>query len=234
MKRLIVSALIVTAAVPAIGADQLVLPTLYSEPQYAPSGSYGEQNPWSRPYVGIFGGIATGDFNYSTNYGSSNSELNLTGGGFEAGLRVGYDYANDNFLAGAIADYALTTIRTGGDLTVGALSGDLEARVTSLGTIRGRIGMTQKNNLFYLHGGAAFGNVNITENGNSIPGVMENTRIGYTIGAGYEYAISSNASFQTEYSYTDLGTHDLYAVGPVKISDRVSFHKIASGFNIRF
>jgi outer membrane immunogenic protein len=59
-------------------------------------------------------------------------------------------------------------------------------------------------------------------------------RLGFTLGAGYEYAISQHASFQTEYGYTDLGSFDVYTMGPIKVSESVAFHKIASGFNIRF
>ncbi len=234
MKRVILSVFVVAISVPTFAADGLVLPPAYAGPQYATPDNYGDHNPWSRPYVGIFGGVAAGDFNYATNLGGVTSELTLAGGGLEGGLRVGYDYANSNFLVGAVADYALTTIRARGDLSVGGVGGNLEARVSSIGTIRGRLGVTQKNNLYYVHGGAAFGTMDITDSGNAIPGVINNPRLGFTLGAGYEYAISQHASFQTEYSYTDLGSFDVYTMGPIKVSERVAFHKIASGFNIRF
>lgn len=230
MKYLLASVVLAIIASPAFAADDSYQAPVWPDQQY----SYGEQNPWSRPYVGIFGGVAAGDFKYSTNALGVDSELSLSGGGLAGGLRVGYDYATNSFLVGAVADVAITSIKTSGAFSSGGLSGDLEARVSALGTIRGRVGVTQKNNLYYLHGGAAFGRVDISDTGTAVPGIIDNTRVGFTLGAGYEYAISSNASFQTEYSYTDLGSYDIYSVGPVKVSEHVSFHKIASGFNIRF
>src|SRR5690606_16771903 len=126
--------------------------------------------------------------------GGPTSSITLPGGGIRAGLRAGYDYAiGGNFLIGAIADYSITSVWSGGEISLGTtppLTADLRDTLTSLATVRGRLGFIERNNLFYLHGGAAMGTVDITLNGEAISGIIDNPRIGYTVGAGFEYAIA--------------------------------------------
>ena len=80
------------------------------------------------------------------------------------------------------------------------------------GSIRGRLGIAVDRALFYATGGVAFGqfreNYGITFNGNTNTGVIDSiqsTRVGYTVGGGIEYALTTNFSLRAEYRYTDYG-----------------------------
>jgi outer membrane immunogenic protein len=228
MKRVLVTLILTLTAGQAFAADDLlyVQGPVYAEPSTS-------ANPWSRPYVGVFGGLASGQIEYSgePDLGS----LSLPAGGLEAGIRAGFDYTQGNFLVGAMADLAVTNIgiKAEGSLN-GIGSATVEQTLRGVGTIRGRLGFTQKNNLFYLHGGAAVGSVAIEVDGNELRGINDNHRIGYVVGAGYEYAIGEHATLQTEYSYTDFGEFELAGSGGFSLEDAIAYHKITSGINMRF
>jgi outer membrane immunogenic protein len=100
-------------------------------------------------------------------------------------------------------------------------------KIDWFGTVRGRIGYADGMTLFYLTGGLAYGDV---ERSGSVVGLTQNpngstrntfngslatstTRVGWTIGAGFEamLAANSNWSVKGEYLYVDLGnTTDVF------------------------
>ena len=65
-------------------------------------------------------------------------------------------------------------------------------------TIRGRVGYAYDRFLLYGTGGVAFGDVKGF--GSST------TKVGWTVGAGVEAALTSNVTARLEYRHTDLGT----------------------------
>ena len=88
------------------------------------------------------------------------------------------------------------------------------------GSIRGRLGIAWDRALIYATGGVAFGgfhtNYSIagagftTPGGVVVPGVFgsnsfSNTRCGWTVGGGIDYAITNNWSVFAEYRYTNFG-----------------------------
>ena len=71
-----------------------------------------------------------------------------------------------------------------------------------LGTARARLGYAGWNNLLpYITGGAAFGDIKGTSGAASV----SKTNIGWTAGAGLEYAFLGAWSAKVEYLYADLG-----------------------------
>lgn len=65
------------------------------------------------------------------------------------------------------------------------------------------------------------------------------TRVGYTVGAGAEYAITNHVMLKTEYLYTDLGKLKFDNGdddGYYKVSGEVKlpFHTIRIGLNYKF
>jgi len=89
-----------------------------------------------------------------------------------------------------------------------------------LGTLRARIGvLVAPNFLLYATGGLAYGGAksdttiaqSVTNTSNPPPstltsGSFSETRVGYTVGAGGEWMLSSNWSAKLEYLYYDLGS----------------------------
>ncbi|KJC50389.1 membrane protein [Bradyrhizobium sp. LTSP885] len=81
-----------------------------------------------------------------------------------------------------------------------------------LATIRGRIGfLATPNWLLYATGGAAIADVKTNFNFTDTfataaeSATIRDTRVGWTAGAGAEYAIGNGWSFKAEYLYVDLG-----------------------------
>jgi outer membrane immunogenic protein len=82
------------------------------------------------------------------------------------------------------------------------------------GSIRGRLGIAWDRVLIYGTGGVAFGGINTDfELSGVAAGVpffastsRSNSRTGWTVGGGIEYAVTNNWSIGAEYRFTDFGT----------------------------
>jgi outer membrane immunogenic protein len=124
----------------------------------------------------------------------------------------------------------------GGGVIAAPLGGnfDINVRHEIEGSIRGRVGYAWDRVLLYATGGVAFGGFNTTVSGNFPGGVFvstgpngapigtafgpfggstsaSTTRVGWTVGGGFEYAITNNWSLRAEYRYTDFGHSTVFA-----------------------
>lgn len=139
------------------------------------------------------------------------------------------------------------------------------ARTDWLGTVRGRLGyLWNPSLLLYVTGGLAYGGAQATTHQTygglttaagaslvtpftpftitapyaSLGGVRryDDTRIGWTVGAGLEWLFSPNLSFKVEYLYYDLGTArylngPIAAVGPISTVPAGVVTGLASSIN---
>jgi outer membrane immunogenic protein len=96
------------------------------------------------------------------------------------------------------------------------------------GSIRGRLGVAWDRVLLYATGGVAFAGVEQTFTSPVRSLSQSTTRVGWTVGAGLEYAVTNNWSVGVEYRYSDFGNYskDVGAVftpaGVVDIPARVN------------
>jgi outer membrane autotransporter protein len=95
-----------------------------------------------------------------------------------------------------------------------------ETGINWMGTATAKLGYAYFNrSMFYVRGGAAFGDLKLTTNCNTGPigsvliGLPANctdtgskTRLGWTVGIGSEFAIARNWTVRTETNYFDMGT----------------------------
>ena len=100
----------------------------------------------------------------------------------------------------------------------------------------GRVGYAHDDVLFYVKGGGAWESVKYLE---SIVGgvslqTINDTRSGYTVGAGIEYGLTENFSAKVEYDFYDFGTqnYNFNLATPLSISSQV--HQVLAGINYRF
>jgi outer membrane immunogenic protein len=116
-----------------------------------------------------------------------------------------------------------------------------DAKITALGTVRGRAGYAVDRFLPYITGGFAWANA---ESGLGFETNMPNSQVftrtgsdvftGWTVGAGLEYAVTNNITAKAEYLYADLGSKDLEIVGfPLK-ADLSSLQTVKFGLNYKF
>jgi outer membrane immunogenic protein len=179
-------------AAPSLGAD-LPRPA-YKAPVYVAPGF-----SWTGFYVGINGGYGWAKSSWS----SAVTSGDVSPKGWLIGGTLGYNMQTGNFVWGLEGDIDLSTIKgsTSGGTGVCATPG-CESRNRWFGTARGRIGYAFDRWLPYLTGGAAFGDVKMSPN----TGLSETkTKIGWTAGAGIEWAFMTNWSTKIEYLYADLG-----------------------------
>jgi outer membrane immunogenic protein len=143
---------------------------------------------WTGAYVGVHAGGAFGKFSAS---GFSQQISGIAGG-----LHAGYNWQSGNMVYGLEGDADLS----GAKKTFKYASGSSE-EVTNgfLGSLRGRVGFTTGSALFYGTGGVAFATLKDTYTsfaGGSAS--FSDTRTGYVLGLGMDYAISSSMSARIE------------------------------------
>lgn len=167
---------------------------------------------WSGFYVGVYGGYAFGESDDSL-LGSVDADGGLAGG------TIGYQIQSGNFVYGLEADGGWAGIETDSNAS-------FETTIDWTATVRGRIGYAFDNFLLFATGGAAIAGVEHTVFGT---GVEDDTRFGWTVGAGAEAALTDNISAKIEYQYIDLGDDTL-----VGADVDLSAHTVKAGINYRF
>lgn len=171
---------------------------------------------WTGLYAGINGGYAFGDAGVGT--GSPSPSGYLIGG------TVGYNYQVGSIVYGLEGDFDYASVKD----TVACGAFTCTAEQKWLATFRGRVGYAFDRWLPYLTGGGAYSNVRASIN----PGVASasDTKLGYTLGAGLEYAFMSNWTAKIEYLYVDLGRINT-AVGT---SGDITENVVRAGLNYKF
>jgi outer membrane immunogenic protein len=91
------------------------------------------------------------------------------------------------------------------------------------GTVRGRVGVTFDRALLYATGGLAYGHATLSTaltrttgcaGNNCQNGSTADTKFGWTVGGGLEWAFANNWSVKGEYLYYDLGSLSHTMVDP--------------------
>jgi outer membrane immunogenic protein len=172
---------------------------------------------WTGVYVGVNGGYVfdTGKSQLTGTPGLLATGLaplgsaKTMGDGFTIGATLGYNYQIGNFVAGIEADLAYVDLGKKVSTTIGPLTTTLSQEMSYFGTVRGRLGYAFDRVLIYGTGGLAYGDqkarTSISGLASQWDGQKSDTRFGYVLGAGMEYAITNNWSAKVEYLYYDLG-----------------------------
>ncbi|HTV34582.1 MAG TPA: outer membrane beta-barrel protein [Methylocella sp.] len=141
-----------------------------------------------------------------------------TPNGVIGGAHVGYQYQIQQFVLGLEGSVDGSSLSSSGaasfpDGTFLTTSSNADIQ----GSIRGKLGWAWDRLLIYATGGVAFGgfntdvsvfNTGATNGGFPFYGSanVSDTRVGWTVGGGIEYAITNNWWVQVEYRYTDFGS----------------------------
>ena len=224
--------------------------------RFGPSGAFDAPEPartdWRGFYVGLNGGLAGDEFSYPASYVDSgttllNGSVSQNSSGFFGGVTAGYNLlTSSNWLLGVEGDIQAANIE--GKLSANAASGgsggsaSAGSKVDWFGTLRVRAGWLYGPVLLYGTGGLAYGQTTSSVDA-SILGYgtglsTSNSGFGWTVGAGFEYALSPNVSLKTEYKYVDLGSANILNVTwpnhSVSLSEETRFHTVEVGLNYRF
>jgi outer membrane immunogenic protein len=173
-------------------------PSYYKAPSELPFS-------WTGFYAGINGGYVWGPSNWSDPaVGVDSGKFNTSGG--LVGGQLGYNWQTGAVVLGieTDADWMSVKGRTAGLGGVCVLDGGGQCQTQQnwVGTTRARAGYAFDRWLPYVTGGVAYGNIQAVQS----TGTFTNTNVGWTAGAGLEYAIDRNWSAKLEYLHVDLGT----------------------------
>ena len=139
--------------------------------------------------------------------------------GFIGGIYAGYNYdLGNNIVIGADTDWVWGDMdendkRSYNDNAF-SLNGKLKEQWA--GSTRARVGYAVDRWMPYIAGGVAYAKVDShfrvkDSNGKVIPGYSasdSDTLVGWTIGAGFDYAMTDHIILRAEYRYTDFGDED--------------------------
>ena len=120
-------------------------------------------------------------------------------------------------------------------------------KLTWFGTVRARVGVTPVDRLLlYVTGGLAYGHVDYAANTSFLPTfqyvtAFGKTKVGWTAGAGAEWAFAQNWSAKVEYLYLDLGGQSAIAEitppnPPFSVGNHwdTQAHIVRAGVNYKF
>ena len=204
---------------------------------------------WTGCYFGANGGgvWVTKDYTLTTIVGVPVPGTNF--GGHDAssgiiGVQAGCNYQfAGGFVVGVQADYDWARAN-GSHLDPFGFGTNIASETTSLGSVTGRLGYAWGRFLGYVKGGWAWEHDNYSWTipvGAGVTGVLSasETRGGWTVGIGGEYAFLDWLTGFIEYDYYDFGTSSIgfTPIGPIAlvnfdIRDRKSV--IRGGINVRF
>ncbi len=200
MKRLSVALI---AAVSAIGLTQIAsaadLPVkapAYTPPAIAPYN-------WTGFYLGGHFGYLWGRTTLVDN--GVVTDTNAPTNGVIGGVLGGYNWQNGALVLGVEGDFGRTNARGNGQAAQAIEIHHYNFDWTS--HIRGRAGYASGPWLFFLAGGAAFAEFNMTMQTLStfIPCQSGGPYTGWSVGGGVDYAFNNLVSARAEYLYDDFG-----------------------------
>ncbi len=202
MKRLVLSLLVGTAAL-GLASTTYAADLIIEEP--APVGVVEAAGNWDGLYIGGFVGYGWGEVSDPNDYydfADTNQVIDLSG--FLAGVAIGANFTVANgIVAGVVGDLAWANIHGESfdyydDIWV-------EHDINWTASLRGKLGFDAGAFLPYLTAGLAVANATSTPD-NDPDYTDTQTHIGWTVGAGVEFAVTEDLSVDLLYRYSDYGT----------------------------
>ena len=152
------------------------------------------------------------------------------------GGQIGYNFQGGPWVAGVEADVSWSDLN---GRHVSPFNADLRTKVEGLGSFTGRLGYSWAQSLVYGKAGVGWARDKHQDFfAGALLGQASDTRWGYTLGVGWEQALTPNLSAKLEYNYLDLGTERLTFSGgtlapfPLDIDQQI--HSLKVGVNYRF
>ena len=228
-------------ALPATAAD------IANQPVYKAPVAVPMVYNWTGFYVGGNIGYGWGSEDWTQTFSSTGLPLDRSGSstnlnGFLGGAQAGFNWQAGQWVFGLEGDWSWTNADgCSGHVVFPAYGGCTNANWYA--TITGRAGLAWDRTLLYGKGGVAFVDEShfITFNGVQTTNNPSETRTGWTVGAGIEYAFWDNWSAKLEYNFMDFGKDNsmfTYTANPAGLSERWNIEQTVNvvklGVNYRF
>ena len=209
-----------------------------SRPVYKapPAGALPVAYDWTGFYVGGHVGYGWAKKDWQDSFGLYNLSTNPNG--FLGGGQVGFNYQIGQFVLGAEGDFSWTGINSGSTVLgiVPPPGASFNTNVNWTSTLTGRAGIAFDRWLVYGKGGVAWANDKFSTNAYTFPGTIEvtDTRIGWTAGAGVEYAFAPSWSAKLEYNFMDFGDKAVSFAPATSTTVDQHIHAVKLGINYKF
>jgi outer membrane immunogenic protein len=194
---------------------------------------------WSGVFVGAQIGYGWGktDARFFNNVGvfipAASGSYNING--VTGGVHLGYNMQFNNLVVGLVTDLEASGIRGTGLFPNGD---DYRTRMNWQGSTRARLGVAVDRAHLYVTGGVAYAGIDYSafNIGTATRIGSNSTRMGWTIGAGAEYAFTPNFIASLEYRYTDFGsrTVNLNPVFAGSTTYKTTTHTVRVGVSYLF
>lgn len=190
---------------------------------------------WSGFYLGGHFGTGGGSLGPNTNALPAQGVIfppSVTGliGGYQAG--VNWQLAN-RVVLGAELDATFTSPLD----TARATAAPFDTTFDYFATARGRVGYADGNILPYVTGGLAWGRtkLNVNDADGGAIATASRTSLGWTAGAGVEFAVGGPWTAKVEYAYLDLARqrYGLAGNGLPDVAVQPGIHTLKAGLNYR-
>jgi outer membrane immunogenic protein len=193
---------------------------------------------WTGFYVGLNTGYSFGSSDASyTDPELSAYSIDSNPSGWSGGFQVGANYQLKNRIVFGIegefsfVDANDTIYDSMGDAH-GRPNNSIKTSSDYAGTLRARIGYATGRFLPYLTAGGAGADAKVSATDGSLS--ESDFLVGWTVGAGVEYALSENWSVRAEYLHVDLGRHTWFAGKLWEASSHSTSETIRFGVNYKF
>lgn len=182
------------------------------------SAIYGSANVWAGLYAGGSVGYGQGDVThtFTTEFSDGFSAFDQEGEGDISGaiygVHIGYNWKFGDVVAGL--ETGINGTGMDSSTRIATLGTTIETDLNWYATAVARLGYAHGNWLFYGFGGVAWGDVDTSPSQDSGETFLGGgtSHVGWTAGAGIDYALSERFSVRIEYSYVDLGEESVASV----------------------
>jgi len=196
---------------------------------------------WAGAYIGVHAGYLSGGGEV-TFPGSSEFHF-IDPKGFVGGVLAGYSMQAGRLVYGVEGDIGFVSAKETVDIGFAPTPADsqLETKITWNGHARGRVGYAFDRFMPFAAGGLAVAGVDnkAIDNVAGATATWSDTRVGWSLGGGFDVGLMSRAVLRVEYLYDNYGTRSLGAqtVGAVTFADRdhkLDSHTLRGAVNWRF
>lgn len=213
MKKLLLATVSMVALTSAARAADMPAAMPAKERMYSPV----PVATWVGGYVGVQGGLVQRDTSFVDGGfftgANSTTRIDERKTGAAVGGLLGYNWQQGSFVYGVEGDWNWTSAKT--SQFTPTLNGNINEDLSTnwLATLRGRVGLAFDSTLLYVTGGAAFGHaqnsVELVGTGGAAGRVasftQNQTRVGWSAGAGVEHMLTQHWTVRAEFRYADLG-----------------------------
>jgi outer membrane immunogenic protein len=181
---------------------------------------------WAGLYAGLQLGGAWNDTTWRL--------FSQRGSGFLYGGQLGYNFQFDQLVLGAEGDLSGSTLKVDSQCTA-VVGSNCETKLDYLGSLRGRAGVAVDRFMFYADGGVAFAGYRFAQTALLLQSWSNKVHVGWTAGAGVEYAITDNIIGGVEYNYYQFPSETLSGgINPVTINPREMENSVVGKLSYKF